>query len=626
MKVTILNWRDLSHPLAGGAEVLIDHLSRGLVERGHQVTLLCGNPVTQHPYQVFGTGGTYSQYLRTPAVYALHSRQSDLIIDTENGIPFFSLLWSRKPIICLVLHVHLDQWQDRFPRPIASIAARFERWALGTLYKKKMFVAISPSTFHALSELRIAPENIRLIEPCVDIHIQAAFDKSLTPLFITLSRLVPHKRIALIIQAWKQVQPKIGGRLVIIGDGPLLKELELMAEEIPGVEFVGKVNEPDKVELLSRAWFIVHAAHHEGWGISVMEAAACATPALVLDAPGVRDCVLDNETGIIVSHENSFESNERNILTAKSTESYLIDRLSKEWIDLASNPGKRVVMGESAFNRSKSFSSSNFLDSWENLILEVKNSKTDGQKQQISTEATSGIRRSLTLFKGFRNQFADPYAFYTLLAKDTALLIERYEDLNSRRILDVGGGSGYFAKAFAQGGAKSVFVEPIWEEMGEQGRGLGVGILADGLNLPFCDSSFDITHSSNVIEHVQDPAKFFEELIRVVRPEGIVFLAFTNWLSPFGGHETSPWHYIGGERAVRRYQKRTGQLPKNRLGESLFKLSISEVLKLARERKDVELIDVFPRYYPRWTKPLTLLPGIREVATWNVALVLRKRI
>jgi SAM-dependent methyltransferase len=160
--------------------------------------------------------------------------------------------------------------------------------------------------------------------------------------------------------------------------------------------------------------------------------------------------------------------------------------------------------------------------------------------------------------------------------------------------------------------------------MTEPGRRLGYGIVGDGCRLPMLDASFDISCSSNVIEHVFDPPGFLDEMVRVVRPGGTIFLAFTNWLSPFGGHETSPWHYAGGEWAARRYERKFGYPPKNRFGESLFRLSITEVMRLARNRPDAVLLDSFPRYYPRWSKPIVRLRGVREVLTWNLVVVLRR--
>jgi SAM-dependent methyltransferase len=235
------------------------------------------------------------------------------------------------------------------------------------------------------------------------------------------------------------------------------------------------------------------------------------------------------------------------------------------------------------------------------------------------------MRRSLELFSGFRTQYDDPEGFYTLLANDTVALTDQYEKVDGQRIVDIGGGSGYFAKAFRRAGASSVFVEPFWESLTDQGAKLGYGVIGDGMRLPFANGSFDVSHSSNVIEHVSDPMLFLEEMVRVVRPGGLVFLAFTNWYSPFGGHETSPWHYLGGEWAARRYERRHGFPAKNRFGDGLYPLHIGRVLAWARSSADIHVVDAFPRYYPRWTAPLIRVPGLREVASWNLALVMRRR-
>ena len=113
-------------------------------------------------------------------------------------------------------------------------------------------------------------------------------------------------------------------------------------------------------------------------------------------------------------------------------------------------------------------------------------------------------------------------------------------------------------------------------------------------------------------------------MVRVTKPGGTVFLSFTPWLSPWGGHETAPWHYLGGHRARRRYIKRTGAEPKNKFGESLFSASAGAAYKWARACPDAELIAALPRYHPWWAAWVARVPGLREFASWNMVLVLRK--
>ena len=121
------------------------------------------------------------------------------------------------------------------------------------------------------------------------------------------------------------------------------------------------------------------------------------------------------------------------------------------------------------------------------------------------------------------------------------------------------------------------------------------------------------------------PERFLDEMVRVTRPNGTVYLSFTAWYSPWGGHETAPWHYLGGHRAARRYERRHGCRPGNRFGSSLFACHVGASLRMARTHPGVEVVDARPRYYPDWLRWLVAVPVVREVATWNLLLVLRRR-
>jgi len=131
--------------------------------------------------------------------------------------------------------------------------------------------------------------------------------------------------------------------------------------------------------------------------------------------------------------------------------------------------------------------------------------------------------------------------------------------------------------------------------------------------------------SSNVLEHVRDPMGLIEEMIRATRPGGLVYVSYTNWYSPHGGHEMSPWHYLGPGFAERRYIRRHQRQPKHHYGANLFPVHVGPVLRALQGRPDVEIVDARPRYYPRWCRVLVRLPGLREIATWNLLLILRRR-
>lgn len=234
------------------------------------------------------------------------------------------------------------------------------------------------------------------------------------------------------------------------------------------------------------------------------------------------------------------------------------------------------------------------------------------------------VARSVRLFRAFRVEQTDPEHFYTMLAQDTVHQLTGYCPLADATVVDVGGGAGYFGAAVRASGARYHLVEPDRAELLARGDIPAGTIIGDGYWLPLRDGAADVCFSSNVLEHVPDPGGLIDEMIRVTRPGGIVYVSFTNWYSPWGGHETSPWHYLGADYAIRRYERKTGKPPKNHFGRTLFPVHVGQALKLARTRPHATLIDARPRYYPDAGKALLRVPGLREVVTWNLLLVLRR--
>lgn len=237
--------------------------------------------------------------------------------------------------------------------------------------------------------------------------------------------------------------------------------------------------------------------------------------------------------------------------------------------------------------------------------------------------------RSLALFRAFLREQDDPRAAYELLARDAADQVERLVPLKGRVVVDVGGGSGYFTREFRRRGAHGYLFEPDVAELAPAGFERAAGsvrtaVLADGYLLPLADGVADVCFSSNVLEHVRDPATFLSELVRVTRPGGLIYVSFTNWLSPWGGHEWAPWHYLGAGRARARYERRTGRAAKHRLGENLFAIGVGPTLRHVRGRDDVEILSARSRYWPVLPGVVTRIPVVREFATWNLLLLLRR--
>jgi SAM-dependent methyltransferase len=227
------------------------------------------------------------------------------------------------------------------------------------------------------------------------------------------------------------------------------------------------------------------------------------------------------------------------------------------------------------------------------------------------------------LFRAFFTEQSDPDGFYSLIAEDAAYLLERHTELEGRTVADFGGGPGYYSEAFRRRGARTVLVDADIAEIRLQGRrtpGSVVGLVEQS---PLATGSVDIAFSSNLLEHVRDLAHVCDEIVRVVRPGGIAVLSYTIWLGPWGGHETSPWHYLGGHRAARRYERRTGKPPKNVYGTSMFPASTADGLRWLRSRPDLEVLALRPRYLPPWSRVLLRIPVLRELVVWNLWIVVR---
>ena len=232
--------------------------------------------------------------------------------------------------------------------------------------------------------------------------------------------------------------------------------------------------------------------------------------------------------------------------------------------------------------------------------------------------------RSVRLFRLFLKEQTDPGGFYSALAGDAADQLAEHTTVRDQTVLDIGGGAGYFTDEFRSRGANCYLLDLNVGEMMSRGRTPPGAVVADGYWLPGRDGGADICVSSNVLEHVRDPNGLIEEMVRATKPGGLIYLSFTNWYSPWGGHEMSPWHYLGPRFAERRYVRRYRRPPKHHCGVNLFPVHVGPVLRALRVRPDVKIVEARPRYYPRWCRLLVRLPGLREVATWNLMVIMRR--
>jgi glycosyltransferase involved in cell wall biosynthesis len=356
-RVVIVAWRDVASPQAGGSELLVDQLAAGLTARGDHVTLLCGGPAAAHDYDVVRSGGPYTQFMRAPFAYARHLRDCDVVVEVCNGMPFLAPLWSRKPTVCMVNHVHTDLWPLRF-RPPLSTAGRFmEQRVMPWAHRRSLVLTVSASTARELQALGVDRERIRMLNNGV-APAGPPVPRAAEPLFLALGRLAEYKRIDLLLRLWDRVRPVVGGRLVIAGDGPERASLESLAG--PGVTFTGRVSEEEKHRLLGSAWLLLHPALIEGWGIVVTEAAQHGTPAVGFDVPGLRDSVENGQTGLLARTEAEFAS---------------------AWAALALDRTRRTAMGHAARRRASQLRWSTAVQHFSAVIDEVLGPRPDHDRR-----------------------------------------------------------------------------------------------------------------------------------------------------------------------------------------------------------------------------------------------------
>lgn len=220
----------------------------------------------------------------------------------------------------------------------------------------------------------------------------------------------------------------------------------------------------------------------------------------------------------------------------------------------------------------------------------------------------------------FRREQEDPVPFYTLLAREAVADLERRRGpLAGQLVVDLGCGPGFYTRAFRDRGAAVVPVDSSRAEMEQLGAPPEGAVVADAGALPLADESVDGAFCSNVLEHTPAAAPIVAEIGRVLRPGGWAYISWTNWYSPWGGHDMSPYHYLGPRLGPALYERRHGRPRKHAYGETLWACHIGPTLRLVRAQPRLEIERAEPRYWP-WAAPICRVPGLRELVTWNCVI------
>ena len=310
-RLHVLAWRDLDDHDAGGSEVHADHFMRRAAAAGMEVTQRTSSAAgvssvaARNGYRVVRRGNRFTVFPRAVASELTRRMgEFDALIEVWNGVPWLSPVWTRKPRLTFLHHVHGPMWDQILPGPLAHLGRTMEARLAPPLYRRGLTLTPSNATRDELLRLGFRPDRVLAVNNGVDEFFEPGGERDPSPLVVTVGRLAPVKRHDAVIEAAVVARRQIPDlRLVIVGEGPLDVHLRERIAHHGAQEWItlaGRLERIDLVDLYRRAWLVVSASLAEGWGLTLTEAAACGTTAVATDISGHRSSVIDGSTGLLV--------------------------------------------------------------------------------------------------------------------------------------------------------------------------------------------------------------------------------------------------------------------------------------------------------------------------------------
>ena len=317
--VAVVNWRDLGHSLAGGSERYAWEFALALREAGASVDFVTARDQGQSAREVVDgitvlrRGGPFTFYAWAAWYYLTRRRHLAAVVDAECGIPSFAPLFVRRgtAVVMIVHHVHLAQFATYFPAPLARIGQFLEGTVMPRVYRRTRTVAVSDSTRREMRDQLgwSTPVEILANGSTLPDDEDCAVEDKVPGSIVVLGRLVPHKRVDLVVRAFARVaSTRPETRLDIVGKGPEHERLTELVEQLGLADRVtvhGWLSEEAKAALLRRASLHVCASDVEGWGQVVIEASGFGVPTIARDVPGLRDSIRHDETGWLTSEPDA---------------------------------------------------------------------------------------------------------------------------------------------------------------------------------------------------------------------------------------------------------------------------------------------------------------------------------
>ena len=314
-RIHMLGWRDLDDDEAGGSEVHASTVAALWAQAGLEITMRSSASVGRSAvgfrdgYRVVRRGSRYGVFPRAAAaeITGRHG-PCDALVEIWNGMPFASPLWWRGPHAVWLHHVHGPMWNMALGDTLGRVGRLLEERLAPPLYRRVPVVTLSQSSeAELIDELGFDRARVGVVEPGIDARYSPGGSRSDSPLVVAVGRLAPVKRFPMLIRAAARARERIGDlQLVIVGEGYTRPDVVATIDEVGGHDWVrlaGHVSDDELIGLYRSAWCVASASEREGWGMTLTEAAACGTPAVVTNIAGHSDATRDELSGLLCDGE-----------------------------------------------------------------------------------------------------------------------------------------------------------------------------------------------------------------------------------------------------------------------------------------------------------------------------------
>jgi glycosyltransferase involved in cell wall biosynthesis len=318
LRILVLNWKDFNNPNAGGAEEYIYQIFTRLAKKGIEITLFtsCFNGANRNDninnIKIIRRGNKFTVYLLGFLFYIMNRYKYDVVIESINTVPFLTPFYVKKPIYTIIHHLGGKETYDlEVGKTFSSVLTVIQKF-VPLLYTNTNIITVSESTKKELMNINKKIQSIDIVKNGIVLPPEKIIiNKFEKPTIIYFGRVKKLKRVELIINAFNQVKTIVPEAILIIagrGDDSYYDFLKnyVKSKSIKDVNFLGALNQEDKLLYLCKSWVYAIASIKEGWGISVLEANSVGLPVVAYNVPGLVDSIKDSKSGFLIEDGDEY--------------------------------------------------------------------------------------------------------------------------------------------------------------------------------------------------------------------------------------------------------------------------------------------------------------------------------